>query len=127
MRGPEFDSPEEAKDALATGHDISGEVVDELFDAVDDAAVALLKEYNLEDEVDEDVVREYLMIAFAEDIAWMCDAGVWDGEEDVQRIVGEMDEYGDANTRMMVGRVASRSREMMRLSESIMTDTVSIE
>lgn len=127
MRGPQFDSSEDGKDALATVHDISGEVVDDLFDAVDEAAVELAEEYDVDDEVDLKVVQEYLKIAFCEDIARMCDVGVWDGEEDVQRIVDEMGEYAGANTRMMVGRVASRSRDMMRLSGAIMQDTYSRE
>jgi len=72
-------------------------------------------------------VREYLKIAFCEDIAWMADQGVWDGDEDVERIVTEMDEHAEANTKMMVGRVASRHRDMMRLSGAIMQEAFSSE
>jgi len=38
-----------------------------------------------------------------------------------------MDEYAEANTKMMVGRVASRHRDMMRLSGAIMQETFSSE
>jgi len=127
MRGPQFESSEDGKDVLATVHDIGGDVVDELFREVDEAAVGLVKEYGVEDEVETETVSEWLKIAFVEDISWMMDAGVWDGEEDIQRIVDEMDEYHGANTRMMVGRVASRNRDMMRLSGAIMQDTFSGE
>jgi len=127
MRGPEFDSSEEGKDALAAVHGISRELIDELFHEIDEAVPELLEEYRIEDEVDTDVVREYLKIAFCEDIAWMADQGVWEGDGDVQRIVSEMDEYAGANTKMMVGRVASRHRDMMRLSGAIMQDTFSSE
>lgn len=125
MRGPEFDSGEEGKDALATAHKISRTLIDELFHEIDEVAPKLLEEYGVEDEVDTDVVREYLKIAFCEDIAWMSDQGVWDGDEDVERIVTEMDEYAGANTTMMVGRVASRHRDMMRLDGAIMQETFS--
>jgi hypothetical protein len=103
------------------------ELIDELFHEIDDAVPELLEEYGIEDEVDTDVVRKYLKIAFCEDIAWMADQGVWEGEEDVERIVDEMDEYAGANTKMMVGRVASRHRDMMRLSGAIMQDTFNSE
>lgn len=116
---------EEGKDVLATVHGISRALIDELFHEIDKAAPTLLEEYGVEDEVDIDVVREYLKSAFCEDIAWMADQGVWDGDEDVERIVNEMDEYAGANTTMMVGRVASRHRDMMRLSGAIMQDTFS--
>jgi len=125
MRGPEFDSGEDGKNALATVHGISRALIDELFHEIDEAVPKILEEYGVEDEVDTDVVREYLKIAFCEDIAWMADQGVWDGDEDVERIVNEMDEYAGANTTMMVGRVASRHRDMMRLSGAIMQDTFS--
>ncbi|WP_323676903.1 hypothetical protein [Halorubellus sp. PRR65] len=127
MRDPEFETSEDGKDALVEDYGIGRGVVYELFQEVDEAAVALVEEYNFEDEVDLEVVQEYLKIAFCEDIAWMSDAGVWDGEKDIRRIVDEMDEYAGANTRMMVGRVASRSRDMMRLSGEIMKDAYSRE
>ena len=110
MRGPEFDSAVEGKDALAAVHGISRDLIDELFHEIDDATPELLEEYGIEDEVDTDIVREYLKIAFCEDITWMADQGVWEGDEDVERIVDEMDEYAGANTKMMVGRFASRHR-----------------
>jgi hypothetical protein len=127
MRGPQFDSSEDGKDALATVHGINTALIDKLFDKIDEVAPKLLEEYDVEDKVDIDVVREYLKIAVCEDIAWMTDQGVWDGDEDVERIVTEMDEYAEANTKMMVGRVASRHRDMMRLSGAIMQETFSSE
>jgi len=127
MRGPQFDSSEDGKDALATVHGISRALIDKLFDKTDEVVPKLLEKYGVEDEVDPDVVREYLKIAFCEDIAWMADQGVWDGDEDVERIVTEMDEYAEANTKMMVGRVASRHRDMMRLSGAIMQEAFSSE
>lgn len=123
MGGPEFDSGEEGRDALATVHGISPASIDELFHEIDEAAPKLLEEYGIEDEVDTDVVREYLKIAFCEGIAWRADQGVWDGDEDVERVISEMDEYAGANTKMMVGRVASRHRDMMWFSRAIMQDT----
>ena len=125
MRGPEFDSIEEGENVLSDEYGIGREVLAELFDEVDCAAEKLIEEYGFEGEVDLEVVQEYLKIAFAEDIVSMANAGVWDVEEDTQRIIDEMDDYHGANTRMMVGRVASRSRNMMRLSGAIMQDTYS--
>jgi hypothetical protein len=127
VRGPKFNTSEDGKDALATVHGINGALIDKLFDKTDEVAPKLLEKYGVEDEVDTNVVREYLKIAFCEDIAWMADQGVWDGNEDVERIVTEMDEYAEANTKMMVGRVASRHRDMMRLSGAIMQETFSSE
>ena len=125
MRGPKFDSSENGRDTLATVHGISCALIDELFRAIDEAAPKLLQEYGVEDEVGTDVVREYLKIAFCEDIAWMAEQGVWDGDEDVERIVNEIHEYAGANTTMMVGRVASRHQDMMLLSGAIIQDTFS--
>lgn len=71
MRGPTFDSSEDGKDALATVHGISRALIDKLFDKTDEVAPKLLEEYGVEEGVDIDVVREYLKIAFCEDIAWM--------------------------------------------------------
>lgn len=127
MRGPEFDSSEEGKNALAAVHGISRELIDELFYETDEAAPELLEEYEIEDEVDTDVVREYLKIAFCEDIAWMANQGVWEGDGDVERIVSEMDKCVGANTKMMVGRATSRHRDMMRLSGAIMRETFNSE
>jgi hypothetical protein len=125
MRGPKFDSSEEGKDALTTVHGISRASIDELFDEIDEAASKLLEKYGVDDEVDKEVVREHLKIAFCEDIAWMADQGVWDGDEDLERIVDEIDEDAEANTKMMVGRVASRHRDMRQLSGVIMQATFS--
>ncbi|MFB6152467.1 MAG: hypothetical protein ABEJ40_11740 [Haloarculaceae archaeon] len=127
MRGPKFDSSQDGKDALTTVHGISRASIDELFDEIDEAAPKLLEEYGVEGETDTDVVREYLKIACCEDIAWMADQGMWNGDEDVKRIVNEMNEYAGSNTKMMVGRVASRHCDMRRLSGAIMQETFSSE
>ncbi|MFC5280045.1 hypothetical protein ACFPM1_14940 [Halorubrum rubrum] len=62
MRGPKFDSSEDGKDTLATVHGISRALIDKLFDKTDEVAPKLVEEYGVEDEVDIDVVREYLKI-----------------------------------------------------------------
>lgn len=126
MQGPEFDSSETGADVLMGEYGISRELVDDLFDEIDETTPALVREYGLEDEVDTAVVAEYLKIAFAEDIAWMCDAGVWTGKEDVQRIIEDMEgDYAVSNCTTVAGRVANRHPDMMRLSGAIIKDTFS--
>jgi len=126
IQGPKFDSPEDGKDALATVHDISPELIEQLFQEVDETAPVLVAEYDLESEVDTEVVSEYLKIALCEDIAWMMDQGVWDGDADVERIIADMEgDYAVSNCTTVAGRVASRHRDMMRVSGAIIKDTFS--
>ncbi|WP_251328744.1 hypothetical protein [Haloplanus pelagicus] len=51
MRGPQFDSSEDGKDALATVHGINTALIDKLFDKIDEVAPKLLEEYDVEDKV----------------------------------------------------------------------------
>ena len=123
MRGPQFESSEAEKEALVTGYEISRELVDELFDAIEEGSDSLIAEYDLEKEVDVRVVEEYLKIAFTEDVGLFIDDGVWgDPNDDMQRVIDDMDDYSRVNLQMMVGRVASRHEDMVDLSGAILQD-----
>lgn len=123
MQEPRYESPREGKDALTTAHDISPDLIEELFDGIEEAAPKLIEKYGLDDDVDVENVSKWIKIAFVEDLKRMYDEGGWKGDEVVQRIVDDMrGEHAVSNCRTVSGRVASRDSDMMRLSKEIIQD-----
>ena len=112
-----FASRDEASEALTTDYGVSEKNVDALFDAVGAATESLIDEYDLYDEVDTEAVQRWLQIGSAENIAWFVDEGVLD--------VDELDDFisdlGVSEMETVAGRVATRHKDLMRLSESILS------
>ncbi|WP_066411385.1 hypothetical protein [Halorubrum aethiopicum] len=112
-----FTSQDEAREALTVDYGISEKNVDALFDAVDTATESLIDEYGLHGEVDTDTVQRWLQIGSAENIAWFVDEGVLAVDE----LDGFISDLGVSEMETVAGRVATRNRDLMRLSESILS------
>jgi hypothetical protein len=112
-----FASLDEARETLTDDYRVSEKDVDALFDAVDVATESLIDDYNLQGEVDKETVQRWLQIGSAENIAWFVDEGVLD--------VDELDDFisdlGASEMETVAGRVATRHKDLMRLSEVILS------
>jgi len=127
MRKVRFKSTNEAQEALAEDYEIAQAVIDELFHSVQEAAQSIVSKYSVEDEVDTELVEEYLKIGFCESLVLFLDEGALEGEEDVYELVEKIRNDPVENATTVSGRVATRHHDLMVLSEAILADKSRIE
>jgi hypothetical protein len=122
MREIQFESVREAEETLVQDHAISQSVADELFESVCEASESLISKYSLEQEVDREIVREFLKIGFCENILLFLNEGLLEDDEDVRELIGRVRSDPVANATTVSGRVATRHKDLMRLSKAILAD-----
>ena len=120
MRKIQFESTSEAEEALAEDYEIAQAVIDELFHSVQEAAQSLVSKYSIEDEVDTELVEEYLKIGFCESVVLFLDEGVLEGRKDVHELIERIRNNPVENAMTVSGRVATRHQDLMILSEAIL-------
>jgi hypothetical protein len=113
---PPYESVAEARQAL-DDLGVSPVTINELFKAAQNAAVSLVSEYGVRDEVDTEVVARWLMISACESSVQFIENGVWkDPQEDVERLVDDM----DRSAATLVGGTETRNRDMAVLFNAML-------
>jgi hypothetical protein len=115
---PWYDSVAEARQAL-DDRGVSPVTINELFKASQNAAVSLVSEYGVGDEVDPEIVARWLMISACESSVQFIDNDVWESpQEDVERLVDDM----DRSAATLVGGTEIRNRDMAVLFNAMLAE-----
>ncbi|WP_435123769.1 hypothetical protein [Halobaculum sp. D14] len=115
---PPYESVAEARQEL-DDLGVSPVTINELFEAAQNAAVSLVAEYGVRDEVDTEVVARWLMISACESSVQFIENDVWeDPQEGVERLVADMDQ----SAATLVGGTETRNRDMAVLFNAMLAE-----
>jgi len=111
-----YDSLNEASEGIEKR--LGEDVRRELFEAVEDAVEAIINEYDLNSEVSENALQEQMQIGYAESISDFVDEGVRD-VEGIRELIAEIRREPVENSKTVVGKMGSRSRDVNRVSRAM--------